>query len=111
MYVNSVVVDTATYRARIGPFLPETTKKRAKKDQGEGEMWFFGIILIAQLVRGGVETNPDPIVWQDKIDQLQSHVQNQRQQNLTEGHNNEISDMEKRTTDFEGKLEVNRATK
>jgi hypothetical protein len=68
-------VGTATYRAQIGPCLPETTNKRAKMDQGR-ETWFFGIILIVQLVTG-VETNPGPMVGQDKIDQLQSYVQNQ----------------------------------
>ena len=37
-------------------------------------MWVFGIKLEVQLVTGEVETNPGPIVGQDKIDQLQSHV-------------------------------------
>jgi hypothetical protein len=100
-------VDTATYSARVGPYLPEITNKRVlEKDQREGETWVLAIKRTVQLVTGGVQNNPGPTVRQEKTDQLQSHKKTKSKHNFSEGHNHEISDMEKRITDFEIKLEV-----
>jgi hypothetical protein len=56
----------------------------ARKNHREEEMWVFGVKLIIQLVTG-VQNNPGPRVRQDKIDQLQFHVKNQKQTTFIKG--------------------------
>lgn len=54
-------------------------EESARTDQRGGETWVIAIKRRLQLATGGGQNNPGPIVGQDKIDQLQSHVKNQKQ--------------------------------
>jgi hypothetical protein len=108
-------VDIGTYRARIGGFvLGNKVQSGVLKKRQKGcaaEVWFIGLVIVTFSVIGGAETNPPgPQIEQVKIGQILVYVKILEKQSkvikqMFESHNQELSEITKRTDALGPKLD------